>query len=96
MFRPPRDPQERPRVTNPTWRSILVSYALGAAIPLLLWAITSPLAGTASLVSIAGLVVGGLQAYKLHRCFHRCQEFTVQLGETAQITVTQLPANDTA
>lgn len=94
MFRPPHDPHDPPRITNPTWWSILVSYALVAAIPLLLWAITNPLAGTVSLVGVAGLIIGGRHAYRLRRCFYQCQELTFRLGETAQITVTQLPTDD--
>jgi hypothetical protein len=94
MFRPPHDPQDPPRITNPTWRSILVSYALVVTIPLLLWAVTNPLAGTVTLAGVVGLVIGGRHAYKLHRCFYHCQKLTFQLGETAQITVTQLPTDD--
>ena len=94
MFRPPHDPQDLPRITNPTWRSILVSYVLIAAVPLLLWVISNPLAGTITLVGVTALVIGGRHAYKLRRCFYHCQELTFRLGETAQITVTQLPTDD--
>lgn len=95
MIRPPHDPHDLPRTTNPTWRSILVSYALVAAIPLLLWAISNPFAATVSLVGVAGLLIGGHHAYKLRRCFYQCQELRFRLGETAQITVAQLPTDET-
>lgn len=94
MFRPPHGPQDPPQITNPTWRSILVSYALVTAIPLLLWAISNPLAGTLTLAGVAGFIISGRHVYRLRRCFYQCQELTFRLGETAQITVTQLPTDD--
>ena len=94
MIQPPHDPQDPSLIDQPTWRSIFVSYALVAAVPLLLWAISNPLAGTITLVSVTALVIGGRNAYKLRHCFYHCQKLTFQLGETAQITVTQLPTDD--
>lgn len=94
MFRSPRDPQDHARITNLTWRSILVSYALVATIPLLLWSTSNVLASTVTLAGVAGLIIGGRHAYKLRCCFYQCQELTFRLGETAQVTVTQLPTDD--
>lgn len=94
MIQPQHDPRDRPLIEQPTWRSILVSYALVAAVPLLLWAISNLLAGTVTLVGVTALVIGGRHAYKLRRCFYRCQKLTFQLGEIAQITITQLPTDD--
>ena len=94
MIQPPHDPRDPPLIDQPTWRSILVSYVLAAVVPLLLWAISNPLAGTVTVVGVTALVIGGRHAYKLRRCFYHCQKLTFQLGETAQITVTQLPTDD--
>ncbi|WP_227373662.1 hypothetical protein [Haladaptatus halobius] len=94
MFRPPLDPGDRPLIDQPTWRSIIVSYALMAAIPLLLWIVSQPLAGTVTLAGIAGLLVGGRRVYRLIRCFYDCQRFTFNLGGKAQITVAQIHADE--
>lgn len=94
MIRPPHDPRDRSLIDQLTWRSVLVSYALVAAVPLLLWALSNPLPGIVTLGGVAVLVVGGRHAYELHRCFYHCQKLTFQFGETAQITVTQLPTDD--
>lgn len=96
MLRPPLDPRDCPLIEQPTWRSILVSYALVAAVPLLLWVISQPLAGTVTLGTIAGLFVGGRRAYKLTRCFYDCQGFTFDLGGKVQITVAQISTADEA
>lgn len=94
MFRPPLDPRDRPLVEQPTWRSVLVSYAVVAAIPLLLWVVSRPLAGTVTLGAVAGLIVGGRRAYGLTRCFYDCQGFTFDLVGKAQITVARIPADE--
>lgn len=94
MFRPSHDPSDPPLIEEPTWRGILVSYGFVATIPLLLWVISHPLTATVTLAGITALIFGGKHAYKLRRCFYHCQEFTFQVGETAQITVTQLPGDN--
>jgi hypothetical protein len=94
MIRPPLDPRDRPLVDRPTWQSVVASYALVAAIPFLLWLVSSPVAGTVTLAAIAGLFVGGRRAHRLVRCFYDCQQFTVDLLGRARITVAQTPANE--
>ena len=94
MFRPLFDPRDRLLIDQPTWRSVLVSYALVAAIPVLLWIVSRPLAGTVILASIAVLFVGGRRVYRLIRCFYDCQGFTFDLVGKAQITVTQIPTDE--
>lgn len=94
MRAPPLDPRDRPFVEQPTWRGILVSYALVAAVPLLLWVSSHQLAGAVTLALLAGLFVGGRGVFMLTRCFHVCQEFTVDLGGTAWITVAQIPTDE--
>ncbi|WP_458208000.1 hypothetical protein [Haladaptatus sp. NG-SE-30] len=94
MFRPPLDPRDRPLIEHPTWRSVLVSYTLVAAIPILLWVVSQPLTGIVALASIAGLLTGGRRAYRLTRCFYDCQGFTFSVGGKAQITVSQIPTDE--
>lgn len=94
MFRPPLKPRERPLIDQPTWQSIVVSYALVAVIPLLLWVVSYPRTGTVTLAGIAGLLIGGQRAYRLIRCFYDCQGFTFDLLGRARITVTQIPTTE--
>lgn len=94
MHRPPLDPRDRPLIETPTWRNVLVSYAMVAAIPLLLWVVSQPLVGSVTLAAVVGLLVGGRRAYRLTRCFYDCQGFTFDLGGKAQITVTQIPIDE--
>jgi len=94
MFRPPLDPRDRPLTDEPTRRNVVVSYALVAAVPLLLWAVSYPLASVVAFGTIAGLFTGGRRAYRLIRCFHDCQRFAFDLGGTARITVTNIRVDD--
>lgn len=91
MFRPPHDPQDRPLIETPTWRSVFVSYALMAVLPLLLWIVSQPVAGTVTVAGIASLLIAGKRAYRLNRCFYHCQKFTFNLFGKARITVTHIP-----
>lgn len=65
-----------------------------AAIPTLLWVVSRPLAGTAALVAVAGLVVGVRRAYRLARCFRDCQGFAFDVAGRARITVARTPTDD--
>lgn len=94
MFRPPFDPRDRPLIDRPTWRSVLVSYATMAVVPLLLWAVSRPLEGTVTLVGIAVLCVGGRRVHRLRRCFYECQKLTFDVAGKAQITITQISADE--
>lgn len=94
MFRPPIDPRDRPLVEPPTWRSIVVSYALVAVVLLLLWVVSYPRAGAVILAGIAGLFIGGRRAYRLIRCCYNCEEFSFDLFGRARITVSQTSANE--
>lgn len=94
MFRLPISPRDRPSKPPLTWRSVVVSYALTAGIPLLLWVVMNPLAGSVMLAAVASLYVGGRRAARLIRCFYDCKGFTFDLLGRARITVTQVPTND--
>jgi hypothetical protein len=94
MYEPLLNQRDRPLIEEPTWRSIIVSYAMMTVIPLLLWVLSQPLDGMVTLAAIGGLFVGGQRAYRLIHRFSDYQEFAFNLGGKVQITVTQLPSND--
>lgn len=94
MVRPPLDPNDPSLIDQPTWRSVIASYAILASIPLLLWIVSQPLAGSVALAAAVGLAVGARRAYELLRCFYDCQAMVFDLGGRARITVTQLPTDD--
>lgn len=94
MLIPPLDPGDVPIVEQPSWRSLLVSYALVAAVPLLLWVVAHPVGGIVAAAGIAGLFVGGRRAYRLVHCFAECGGFSFQLGSIARITVSQLASDE--
>lgn len=94
MHGPPLDPRYRPPTEQLTWKKVLASYATMAAIPVALWVVSRPLAGTAALAAVVGLVVVGRRAYRLARCFHDCRGFTIDLGGKARVTVAQIPTDE--
>ena len=96
MYRPPsdpHDPRDRFAPTRPTWRSVLASYALVAAVPLLLWAAVHPLAGGVILAGAVGLAVAARRALGLLRCFRDCPGFAVVAGPV-RIAVTPARADE--
>lgn len=100
MYTPPPDSPSRPPfsqstfVQQPTWTGIFVSYGMMAALPLVLWVVSRPLAGAVVLSTMVGLFIATRYAYRLVRCFYECQEFVFDLTENVRITVAQVPAND--
>ena len=95
MYRSPMEPPEGPLPRPPNERGLLVGYAMVAAIPLSLWAASSPLAGAVVLGALYGLVVAGRRASRLVRCFHDCGGFHVDLGGRLRIAVCD-PSVETA
>lgn len=91
---PPTDLRHRPGPDRPTWRDILASYALAAAIPLSLWIVSRPLAGAVVLAAVAGLVVAARRAPGVTRCLRDCRGIAFDLGDAVRITVTWDPADD--
>lgn len=94
MFRPPLDPRDRSLIDRPTWRGVVVSYGLVAAVPLLLWVVSYPRVGTVTLAGIASLFVGGRRIHRLLRCLDDCRGITFDLLGRARITVVQIPTNE--
>lgn len=87
MHAPPTDPRDRTDYDRLTWRRVLVSYALMAAIPVLLWAASSPLAAGLVAAGSAGAVVTTRQARRLARCVRTCRRLAVDLPGTVRLTV---------
>ncbi|MFT4885218.1 MAG: hypothetical protein ACI8U4_002740 [Natronomonas sp.] len=94
MYQPPLDPRPDSVATAPTWRALLVRYAVVAAVPILLWAISQPVTAVLALGAIAALSIGARRGYGLVRCFYDCQAMIFDLGGVARITVRQTPTDD--
>jgi hypothetical protein len=65
-----------------------------AATVLLLWAVTNPLFGAATVAAVVGLGLGAHRLLALARCLSECGGFTLDVGETFQICVTRPSATD--
>jgi hypothetical protein len=87
MYEPTIDTRDKPAVDSS--RSIAASYATVPIALLLLWAVSQPLAGAATLVAVVGVAVGVERLSQLLRCFRACGGFTLDLGDRARISVTQ-------
>lgn len=94
MQPPRRDPRRRPAHDHLSWDHVLVSYAMVAAIPALLWLASNPLAGGATALAVAGVAVGARRAATLVRYCEECRRLAVDVGDTATITVTRRPVDD--
>lgn len=95
MFTPPPSPDDAPLVDNPTWGSIATTFLLALAMPVLLWTVTNPVAGTA-LIATAVVIGNALtRVAALATCLRNCGGFVLDVGDVARVTVTQ-PAGDSA
>jgi len=59
------DPHERTRYDRLTWQKVLASYAMAAAIPVLLWAASGPVAAGVVAATAAFVAVTARRARKL-------------------------------
>lgn len=96
MILPPIDPRYRPAPTQPTWRNILVSYAILASVPALLWVVSQPSTRIAGVVAVVGLALVARRLHRLIRCFYDCQGFAFDLGQRVRITITQPQSSEVA
>lgn len=94
MYQPPSESRDSPLVDQPTWRSVLAAYAVMAAVPLSLFAVSNPLAGTAVFASLGALAVGARRTATLVECFHECQGFAFDVAGRVRITVAQPSSGD--
>lgn len=88
MYEPPSDPNARTDSDRLTWRRVAASYAMMAAIPLLLWAVSAPLTAGALAAGGAGAVAATKRARRLARCVEECRGLAVDLPGTVDVTVT--------
>ena len=84
MYRPPSA-----LIGRPTWRAIVVSYALVATIPVSLLFLSQPVVLAVTGAAIAGLFVAGRRFYRLVQCYSDCESITWNPAGRAQVTVTQ-------
>lgn len=94
MYGPPSDPRDRSPFDRLSWRSVLAAYAIGAAVPPMLWVVSHPAAGVVVLTVVVVLIVGARRAVRVARCFYDCRGFTFDLGGRVRITVTRSRIDD--
>ena len=93
-MRPPINPRPRPLPERPTWRGILVGYALVLAVPALLWAISQPVAAGVATTALVGGTVVTRRAAWLVRCLHDCGAVSLALGRV-RITIARTGCDGT-
>lgn len=94
MRDPNRDPRRRPALDEPTWDHVLVSYAMVAAIPVVLWTLANPAIGLVTIGAIASLALGARKAAGVVRCFYECRRLAFDVGDVARITVCRRAAEE--
>jgi hypothetical protein len=88
MYEPPSDPSVRTDSDRLTWQRVLASYAMMAAFPLLLWAVSEPVTAGLLIAGSAGAVVVTTHARRLARCVEECRGLVLDLPGTVDVTVT--------
>jgi hypothetical protein len=96
MKRVPPDAPTRPLDERLTWRSILVSYAMMAAVPLLLWVAGRPLLRVTAVAAVVGAFAVARRGAALRRCFYECGGFAFDLGGSVRVTISRPRADDPA
>ena len=94
MYIPPLDPRDDPVTNPPTSRGVLATYAVLAAVPLLLWVVSQPLTGTVAVVTIAGVVIGARRTAGMVRRFRECGGFAFDLGGSVRVCISQPQLDD--
>lgn len=94
MHKPTRDPTDSGTYRTVSWKNVLSSYALVAAIPVLLWAISDPLAAVLAATAVATAVVATGYARRLARCVDQCRGFAFDLPRAGRVTVCWTEACD--
>jgi len=87
MSRPPVDPRDRPLPPRIPAGALLVSWAMVAAVALLIWAASYPTPGALALVVLVGLAAIRRRLRWLARCVAECQQLTIPLGRHGHITI---------
>lgn len=87
MYPPP--PRDRPYLDTPSWSDLGVTYALVAALPVVLWAVSNPVASIAGVATGFGLRRAYLSGRKRLKQGLRDRTVSVQLGQTIHIRITR-------
>ena len=95
MYEPPSDSNARTDADRLTWRRVLVSYAMAAAIPVLLWGASEPVTAGLVAAGTAGGAVATTRARRLARCVEECEGLVADLPGTVDVTVTWGASCDT-
>lgn len=88
------DPRERTAYGRLTWTGVLASYALAAAIPVLFWAASDPVAAGVVIAASAFVAVTARRARRLARCVRACEGLAFDLPGTVSVTVDWTPTTD--
>jgi hypothetical protein len=94
MKRVPPEVPTRPLDERLTWRSILVSYAMMAAVPLLLWVAGRPLLRATAVAAVVGAFLAVRRGAALKRCFYECGGFAFDLGGRVRVQISRPRADD--
>lgn len=94
MIPPSTDPRYRAEPVESTWRGVLVSYALVAAIPAVLWVAAHPSTRLVAVAALAGLYVGANRVHGVYRCLRDCRALAFDCWGAIRITVTRPPDLD--
>lgn len=93
MSKPPIDPRDQRKPTEPTWRGIVVAYGTMAAVLVLFAFASYPLLVAATIVATGGLYVASRRSLELYRCVRTCGGFAFDVGDRLQVCVTRPAAN---
>lgn len=89
MPRAPVDPRTNRLRIERTWAQIVLGYTLVAAVPLLLWTLSSPLLGGVVVLAHAGLFVAGHRGLGLKRCLDTCGEFAFSIAGRVCVSISR-------
>ncbi|WP_276259032.1 hypothetical protein [Haloglomus litoreum] len=89
MSRPPVDPRDRPLPPRTSPQSVPVSWAMMAAVVLLVWGVSYPQLGVLTAGALGALAVVRSHIHRLARCVSECRRLTISLGRHGHITVSR-------
>jgi hypothetical protein len=87
MYDPNADPTDRRTNRSLSWTNVLLTYALAAAIPVLLWAVSSPGAAVLTVTVVAAASFAVRYTRRLARCVDKCRGVSFTVPRTARVSV---------
>lgn len=87
MYDPRADPTDRRTNRSLTWTNVLLTYALAAAVPVLLWAVSDPGAAVLTATVATTAFVATRYTRKLARCIDQCRSITVNVPRSGQLSL---------